>query len=580
MNLCEQAVNLVVHPSAAFLDLPALLITQLSTSPIDWDDSDLNPKNRIDSLDDLPNSRWRIDGCTGLGTQFYTVPLFLLDSATSRIDTFIPPQSQHSPKLRELLGLDHAFSWRDNRVTHLAISRHIVRALDYWSRRVPDFEETYKNLPFGSRIVFETLEKDVRKISIKFAPIYTLERQLKSVKTLHEFWDDSKPAKAWPGTIDISKLTLQRHLHDSISLVTVQEPQGPRQMILKALTSQPKYLYHELKVLLALPPHPNIISRPQHLVTKRCRFGNKIAVVGFTLEYHPQETTRDLIPFRLLHSRIYLEDQLKWSIQLVSALIHINKNGLFYPDLRLDNILMSNSGDLVMVDFEQRGCWCTFSAPEVNYLEYIHTLAKDENIPLSIKQEYQEKFARFAPGVRVPPEDYDNPGAYCVQWLPLSQDERESAQVFMLGRVLWCIFEGVSAPEVAIWQYCKYESLLQFPEYKATPKEIRDLIDSCTKSVKEGIAKVKRGVTRDGSRLVIVGGGGTESVEEVQTVAKTWWKKELKRAEDFLEQREKRRADGCTADFFGRPKLSEVFNSLKKFQVAMSGKAEVSVLDH
>lgn len=42
---------------------------------------------------------------------------------------------------------------------------------------------------------------------------------------------------------------------------------------------------------------------------------------------------------------------------------------------------------------------------------------------------------------------YDNPDhGYYNTWASLSSPEQEAAEVFMLGKVLWCIFEGVISP--------------------------------------------------------------------------------------------------------------------------------------
>jgi serine/threonine protein kinase len=156
----------------------------------------------------------------------------------------------------------------------------------------------------------------------------------------------------WPELVDIRHVRHCHQLHDSISVVQVPGRQGSHTVVLKALTSYPKYLYHELKLLLTLPAHPNIISRPQHIVTKRCGFGNKIVVLGFIIVYFPLGTLRDILPFRRIHGTLRIADQLKWATQLTSALTPIRDQGRYYSDLRLDNILLPDTNDLVLVDFE------------------------------------------------------------------------------------------------------------------------------------------------------------------------------------------------------------------------------------
>ena len=49
-----------------------------------------------------------------------------------------------------------------------------------------------------------------------------------------------------------------------------------------------------------------------------------------------------------------------------------------------------------MVDFEQRGVWCEFAAPEVNAIDYIRHLAVDEEIPGRIRERIRWLSERYA----------------------------------------------------------------------------------------------------------------------------------------------------------------------------------------
>jgi len=349
-----EVLDQVVFPTAAFMEpfQPA----QDSPSDEDknitsWSTSTLNPKNRVNSFALLPKPKWRIDGCTGLGSQFHAVPIFLNNIVPLRIDTFIPNTFNYEPQLRAVLETKPLFHLHDSRVASLGISNHIIRALEHWTSKFSDFKAFYESLPFGSRIEFQNMDADIRKIRIEVVENYALERQLLSMKSLHSLWN--LPDSAWPETVDISHVQLIRQLSDSVALVNVNKDDMCKTLIFKALTSYPKYIYHELKVLLAMPPHANIISRPLNLITKRCNFGGKIAVLGFTTTYHQHGTLRDILPFQQIRGTLDLRSQLKWASQITSALIHIReKGGRSYSDLRLDNILLSNEDDIVMVDFE------------------------------------------------------------------------------------------------------------------------------------------------------------------------------------------------------------------------------------
>ena len=96
----------------------------------DWDCSQTNPKNRIDSLEEPVPCLWRLDGAAGLGTQFFVVPLFLPEPVPMRLDVFIDEGSLHSPLIRNTLDLDEAFHIKDrHRLRKLGISKHILRIL-------------------------------------------------------------------------------------------------------------------------------------------------------------------------------------------------------------------------------------------------------------------------------------------------------------------------------------------------------------------------------------------------------------------------------------------------------------------
>ncbi|KXX80135.1 Ribosomal protein S6 kinase alpha-5 [Madurella mycetomatis] len=601
MELNSTSIHDAAHPTAAFSQnrpqpkLP-LAATAVGTS---WAESQLNPKNRIDSLDPPLNPLWRIDGCAGLGTQYYAVPLFLGHVVPMRFDVFIPEEAGASPLLRHLLDLDTAFHTRDaTRLRRLGISRHILRTLQAWTLGTGGVDDTsvasmYKNLPFGSRIVFENLDANVRNIKVTIAPTHYVEKQLLGLAKL----DGSLglPPETLPEAIDISRLSIVQQLHDSVCVVHKRTNEADdaadqrskhaasRLWILKALTSNTKYLYTELRNLLQMEPHPHVISRPEYLVTKYCRFGGKTAVVGFLLPYHAKGSLRDTLPLLRMQNRLTLEMQMRWATQLASGMLHVRERGrIFYPDLRLDNIVVSAAGDVVMVDFEQRGVWCEFAAPEVNALEYARILASDESIdgdsdhegvpaiPRATREHFAAILSRLLPDWEALqaseeyaplPHGYAN---YNIPWLCMDETEQEAAEVYMLGRVLWCIFEGQSAPQrAAVWQSYPREPDIEFPQFVRTPTALRDLIDRCTRGRRQGLSSL---VIRRGSKLVLLGREGGGSPDEVVAAAREWWRNEVAAAERFLEMREEERSRGTwNGNHFGRPRLREVLGELEQF---------------
>jgi hypothetical protein len=572
MELSPDTIDSVIHPTAAFLphdaarSHPAVESITDTPSP-SWEMSHLNPKNRVDSLSPLSEPLFRIDGSTAFGSQFYAVPLFMDPLPPLRIDVFIPELSTQPRHIRDVLELDRAFHTKDRtRVAHLAISRHIQRRLQLWTKTLDRPEDYLGSLPFGSRIVFKNMALDIRQIEIEIGPAHALETFLFSEAQFRETWG---PDIHLPPAIDISQVQFLEQIHDSTCLVRVDGVYH----ILKALTSFSKYLYHELKLLLTMKPHPNVMSSPVHIVTKKVKFGAKRAVIGFTLEYHEHGTMRDIVPLLGSSGALTSTEQFKWALQIASGLTHLREtSGNFYPDLRLDNIVLSSKRDAIMVDFEQRGVWCEFAAPEVNAVEYIRMIATGENVPEDVREKFADRMETLCPGYEnlLSREKYTNPpGGYNVSWLSLNPAEQEAAEVYMLGRVLWCLFEGVSAPQKAtIWISYRWESPLQFPAYRRTPEAIRRLIDSCTKGRRPTLDTT---VVRQGSRLVLSGQDPSEATREaVLNAARAWWTKEVRWAEDYLDMRQSQMASGqWNYNPYDRPKLREVLQQLETIKADM-----------
>ncbi|KAM0296507.1 hypothetical protein ACHAQK_005928 [Fusarium lateritium] len=568
MELSQESIHDVIHPTAAFSAPPPshdLNSEAQGAQSVDWQDSLLNPKNRIDSLSPLERPLWRIDGCTAFGSQLYAVPLFIDPMPPIRMDVFIPEPSKLSPDIRDVLDVDVAFHTTSaKRIAHLGITQHVLRILQYWTSRQPDPTEIFRNIPFGSRIVFKSLPMKVADAEVIIARTHYLERQLLSVSSLEKAWGSDVEL---PPTVNLDDVVYVSQLHDSVCLVKIEG----KTWIFKALTSYTKYLYHELRQLLTIQPHPNVVSRPVHLVTKKCGFGSKVAVIGFTLEYHIHGSLRDLIPFLKLHNMVSLADGTKWAIQLASALVHLRTtSSIFYPDLRLDNIVLSAARDAIMVDFEQRGVWCEFAAPEVNALEYVRLLAIDEEIPAEVSEKYSNLLTEMLPEWQTmgESEEYKWPSkGYNVPWACLTPKEQEACEVYMLGRVLWCIFEGNSAPQrAAVWLSYRWEPLVEFPGYTQTPGAMQRLINRCTLGRQAGLSRL---IVRERNQLVLreLEKTGLSTADDVQRTAKKWWSREIDASEQWLRQRiEGMKRGDWKENYYDRPTLKEVLAELEAFR--------------
>ncbi|KAJ4290702.1 hypothetical protein N0V88_006450 [Collariella sp. IMI 366227] len=597
MELNSAAIHDVIHPTAAFVESPTHHWSTVRSDKVDWCDSYLNPKNRIDSLDLPLKPLWRIDGGSGMGERFFAVPLFLADVPPMRFDVFIPQDAvaNCSPALREALDLAAVFHTKDEvRLRRLGIFRHILRTLQLWIQEegFEIYTKMCETLPFGSRIIFENLHADIHQINILVMKNHDVETTLLGLPNLQKDLKLSTKVQI-PEGIDIKRLSLVKQLYESVSVVRLKPDESgrgrPQLWVLKALTSDTKYFYVELRNLLQMAPNPYLLEKPKYLVTKRCNFGGKQAVIGFLVPFHPPGSLRDQLPMLRMQNRLPFEEQSKWAASLISAVYHLKVHDLFYPDLRLDNILLSSTREIVMADFEQRGVWCEFAAPEINAIEYIRILASDglqgdsnNPIPEDTRQRYARVLDHLLPGWDIlqastaysepRPSGYRN---YNIAWLCLDEQEREAAMVYMLGRVIWCIYEGQSAPNSsAVWQSYPRDTDLEFPNYRRTPPRIRELIDACTRGRRDTLASK---VVRHGNQLVVKGkereGECTE--RDVRAAAAKWWTDEVAHALAFVLEREEKKSKGeWDGNFFKRPVLKELLFDLLEASAAIM-KADV-----
>lgn len=603
MDLSSATIRDVIHPTAIFYQPFHPSPNNNLHEPLapQWNDSQLNPKNRIDSLTPPKQSLWDIDGCAALGTQFYVVPLFLEYVPPTRCDVLISEDATDSPLIRRLLDLDTVFHSRDRvRLERQGIYAYIIRALNVWTARVGlhKIRDIYFNQPFGTRIIFENLPMDVHAVSIHIAYTHFVESRQRSMQQLAAVWKTRSihwnpgPVEL-PQTVDIYSLEFVSQLHDSVCLVRYHQREKDHQdiaeginelWVFKALTSSVKFMYHELKVLLHMPPHPNIVARPAKLVVKKSRMNDKrVIVVGFLTEYYTGGGLRDQLPLLRKTGRLKLEDQLHWAEGICAGMIHITHTAkTYYPDLRLDQIVFpADKQRPVILDMEQRGVWAEFGPPEINAVEYIKVLAleqeetdslgpdKDADWPLC--DDYASYLDQLLDNWRDLDRNdgcYNNPECgYNVAWAAIRPEKREYAEVYMLGRLLWCIFEGMSAPQLgAIWQSYHDEPEHEFPEYRLTPEPMRHLIDRCTKGRREPLSRL---VIRRGNKVILRHEPGGGNDEQVREVARKFWEGEVKWAQCVVRQMINERSDGKVEDNpFDRPKLSAVAAMLQAFRAS------------
>lgn len=131
----------------------------------------MNPRNRLNALPPVMKPQWRIDGCTAMGRQFFALPTFMLpDLPVKRIDIIIPCQSRQPHALRCTLRSSCLYGMSSRAINELEISQYILHVLDRWSSRQPYFEQIYRALPFGSKIILESIASNIDDARVRFLP--------------------------------------------------------------------------------------------------------------------------------------------------------------------------------------------------------------------------------------------------------------------------------------------------------------------------------------------------------------------------------------------------------------------------
>ncbi|KAK3317125.1 hypothetical protein B0T19DRAFT_301965 [Cercophora scortea] len=549
-----------------------------------WESSALNPKNRVDSLPDVGASRWRIDGAASFKTRFFVVPLDLLEInqlPPLRIDAFLPDQIDYPSALRKTLDAASGVPLQDTAsIAALGISRYLSLILDKHCTRNRNFLDQYRRLPFGSSLIVRNLAPTSDRVDLLVEPNYDLERKATSMPVLRRLWATDIADDAWPPTMDIFQLSIVRQIHDSVTLVRFVDcgakPDLQGQLaIFKSGTDNFDHILHELKFLLRLPRHPNVLDQPIAIVTKKCGFGGKQGVFGFLIPYMPAGSIRDILPEA--HRRGTLDNarKLRWCRQVTAALVHVwEEGGTFYSDLRPDNVLLASTGGtgpesdrLVLCDFEQRGNWHEWCPPEILYPQYLENLRSNRRRSRDASWDRLiESFTSSRPvnAYETFVQSKNRP------WFSLSRAGQEKAMVFCLGLFMYCVFEGLSTVQPSVPYSFPVNPDIAFPEFRSTPQAVRQLIHWCTADAAhwwETAIPIPRRVVRVGSRLypddnLSLDRDTKRTTGMVLDAAQDSWEYEIEQARLFFDSEQWR------TQMFGkeRPTLREVADALAGLQ--------------
>ena len=525
---------------------------------------------------------WYFEGATNFGRNLFVVPEACRSNMPPlRIDVLIPCQTKWAPNMWTKLDAAKSAHVPDGRIAHLGIAEHVAVILERWAASVPDFNKLYLSQPLGTNISIDKIQENIDDTEVHFITDKNFHSRLHSVDTIKRLW--GLKTEEMPRPIDISDLKFLRRIAKSVMTVTVASDPEQKIYVLKCRTDGGQSMYHEIKVLLTLSPHPNIIQRPPYLVTINTEDHGEYPVCGFLLEYQAGGSLENILPYK----DFTFTERLEQAKQLTAALLHIKQQNQFYSDLKMDNILLnttSSSAATILVDFEQGRNIFTFAPPEIYYVEWLQELSVNKLLPKSERQQFSDLFKAymvsrgFEPPYLESRDLYDNPpNGWYLPWLSSTPAEREAGMVFCLGKAIYCIFEGVSAVSNVLGISRASDESLELPKYVKTPEPLRTLIDNCTRGARES-EYGGLGIVRVGSKIFPRGKTGRNgeeraTVEETKVAIKETWTKEVERTQAFVQTRmrndkgEKEDGDADLLKYLQRPNLIEVSKALERIQV-------------
>ncbi|KAG4436292.1 hypothetical protein IFR05_008232 [Cadophora sp. M221] len=166
----------------------------------------------------------------------------------------------------------------------------------------------------------------------------------------------------------------------------------------------------------------------------------------------------------------------------------------------MDNIMMATvdgQETAVLIDFEQSRNTFSWVPTEIYLIEWLGIVANASRVPPSVRDKYTKLLQEYCTPRGVDfltfgkSNFYDNPHTgWYLPWVASTAAEQEAGNVCLLGKVIWCIFEGV-----------------EFPTFIESPSAIQELIKSCTEGSREW-SEGLLGLTRNGSKIYPHGKSG------------------------------------------------------------------------
>jgi hypothetical protein len=235
----------------------------------------------------------------------------------------------------------------------------------------------------------------------------------------------------------------------------------------------------------------------------------------------------------------------------------------------------------VLIDFEQSRNVFAWAPREIYLIEWLAIVANSSRVAPSVRRKYTTLIQEYSKSRGVNfltlgrSELYDNPDVgWYLPWVTSTASEQEAGNVCLLGKVIWCIFEGVGNINVGLRASKPDNESPEFPAFVRSPPVIQDLVKRCTEGSREWLDG-PLGLRRNGSKIYPRGKSGLDgepraNLDETRAAIQKVWAGELEKGEAIVGARMRHDKGIATADdmeelrYLKRPKLQEVLDELEK----------------
>ncbi|KAL7921610.1 kinase-like domain-containing protein [Trichoderma austrokoningii] len=199
------------------------------------------------------------------------------------------------------------------------------------------------------------------------------------------------------------------------------------------------------KLIANMPRHPNIQSPPLNLVSVRDSNQNTV-LVGHLSTYFAGGDLRNAIEVaNARESHISLQQKAKWCHQMCLAITNTHRVAhTFHMDIKPGNFILDDQGNLVLIDWEQRGAPATTLAPEADGTWDVEEQDIKENGSTRLA------YTKYTgPERRNMPEgsgkETFNVCNVFPEWQVSCPKATELAEVFALGRTMWMLLSQIAS---------------------------------------------------------------------------------------------------------------------------------------